>query len=203
MTSATITETFDHVLETDPKRVALVGPTRSLRYDELDAAADAAAAALCESGVRPGDRVAASLPNDVDIVVAFHGVMRLGAIWVGVNRALAPPEKGSLLAASAPTLLLADPETAAAHHATWRVLPVAPTGGDSGVDLLSGPQGAARRPPPDATHRRRSPSPAGPPAYPRGSSTRSGTYSSRRRRSSPAGATTKRFARATASRSPS
>ena len=43
-----------------------------------------------------GDRVAASLPNDTDVVVAFHGAMRLGAVWVGVNRALAPPEKGFL-----------------------------------------------------------------------------------------------------------
>ena len=49
--------------------------------------------------------MAAVLPNEADIVFAFHGAMRLGAIWVGINQALAPPEKAFLLAdsrASAP-----------------------------------------------------------------------------------------------------
>ena len=59
----TISETFDHVLESEPDRTALV-TSGSLSYRELDAAANAAAATLVEFGVRPGDRVAASLPND-------------------------------------------------------------------------------------------------------------------------------------------
>lgn len=41
---------------------------------------------------RPGDRVAACLPNDLDIVVAFHGAQRIGAIWTGINEAY--PERG-------------------------------------------------------------------------------------------------------------
>lgn len=93
----TITEVFDRVLEVDPRRLALVGPLNALSYEEFDARANAAAAALHQLGARPGDRVAASLPNDVDIAVAFHGAMRMGAIWVGVNRNLAPPEKDVLL----------------------------------------------------------------------------------------------------------
>jgi long-chain acyl-CoA synthetase len=153
----TVTETFDHVLEVEPGRPALAAPSGSLTYEELDAAADAAAAALSELGVRPGDRVAASLPNDVDIVVAFHGAMRLGAIWVGVNRALAPAEKETLLAAATPTLVLADPEIAAAsasaHGSTWRVLPVDPTDTDAAgggwAAALAASAGAGRLPPPD------------------------------------------------------
>jgi long-chain acyl-CoA synthetase len=147
---STITETFDQVLDTDPERPALVGPTRSLRYDQLDAAADAAAAALAGLGVRPCDRVAASLPNDVDIVVAFHGAMRLGAIWVGVNRALAPAEKETLLAAATPTVFVADPQTAAAHRSTWRVLAVDPADVEGEwAAALAASAGAARLPPPD------------------------------------------------------
>jgi long-chain acyl-CoA synthetase len=146
----TITETFDHVLDVDPGRQALVGPAGSPTYGELDGAADAAAAALAELGVRPGDRVAASLPNDVDIVVAFHGAMRLGAIWLGVNRALAPAEKEALLAASTPTLVLADPEAAAGVGSTWRVVPVGPTDADGGwAEAVAACAGAGRLPPPD------------------------------------------------------
>jgi acyl-CoA synthetase (AMP-forming)/AMP-acid ligase II len=67
---------------------------------------------LLSLGVRTGDRVAASLPNEADIVLAFHGAMRIGAVWVGVNRALAPPEKAYLLGDSGSSLLLCDHATA-------------------------------------------------------------------------------------------
>ncbi len=88
-----IAEVFDRVLAVDPEREALVSRSRRLSYAELDREANRAAHVLRGLGVRAGDRVAACLPNDVDVVVAFHGAMRLGAVWVGVNRALAPPEK--------------------------------------------------------------------------------------------------------------
>ena len=107
----TITQTLDHVLETDPGRMAVEGPSGRLSYEGLDSAANAAAAALRDLGVKPGDRVAASLPNDLGIVVAFHGAMRLGAIWVGINRNLAAPEKEVLLAAADPAVYLAEPAT--------------------------------------------------------------------------------------------
>jgi acyl-CoA synthetase (AMP-forming)/AMP-acid ligase II len=42
----------------------------------------------------------------VDIVVAFLGAMRLGAVWVGLNRALAGPEKAYQLRDSGARLLL-------------------------------------------------------------------------------------------------
>ncbi len=63
-------------------------------------------------GVRPGDRVAGALPNDLDVILAFHGAMRVGAVWVGVNRALAPPEKQYLLDDSGTSLFLCDGPTA-------------------------------------------------------------------------------------------
>jgi len=62
--------------------------------------------------VRAGDRVAGALPNELDVILAFHGAMRLGAVWVGINRALAPPEKQFLLDDSGTSLLLCDTPTA-------------------------------------------------------------------------------------------
>ena len=107
---ASIARVLDGALADDPAREALVTRTRRLTYAELDAAANRAAHALRDLGVRSGDRVAASLPNDADVVIAFHGAMRLGAVWLGVNRALAPPEKRYLLEDSGSTLLLCDDE---------------------------------------------------------------------------------------------
>ena len=50
------------------------------------------------------------MANDLPIVGLFHGVMRLGAIWVGVNRALAPPEKAYLLRNSEASFFVGDSE---------------------------------------------------------------------------------------------
>lgn len=118
-----IAEVFSRALAEDPDREALVTRSGRWSYAELDDACARAAAALADLGVRTGDRVAASLPNEADIVFAFHGAMRLGAIWVGINQALAPPEKAYLLEDSGASLLLGDDATAAALDAHRRDLP--------------------------------------------------------------------------------
>lgn len=105
---ATVAEVLDRALAQDPDRVALVTRTRRLTYAELDRAANRAAEALAGMGIRPGDRVAASLPNEADVVVAFHGAMRLGAVWVGINRALAAPEQRWMLEDCGASLLLSE-----------------------------------------------------------------------------------------------
>jgi long-chain acyl-CoA synthetase len=101
-------DVLDAAVAADPNREAVVCRSGRLSYAELDRLADMAAGALFALGVRPGDRVAVSWPNDLDIVVAFHGAMRLGAIWVGVARVLAPPEKAYLVSDSGASLVLGD-----------------------------------------------------------------------------------------------
>jgi len=106
-----------------PDRLALVGRHGRLSYVELDRRVDQAAVALAELGVVPGVRVAACLPNDVDIVVAFLASQRMGAIWVGVSRLLAGPEKATLLRDSGARLYLATPEMAEQIEACGEDLP--------------------------------------------------------------------------------
>ncbi len=125
-------------LEECPERTALVGRHGRLSYAELDRVADRAARALDDLGVGTGDRVAACLPNDVDIVVAFLAAQRLGAIWVGVNRNLAAPEKAYILNDCGASLYLATPDMADeiegvrdALEAPVRVVAVDPEAADS------------------------------------------------------------------------
>ena len=99
---------LDPVLATEPDREFLVTRSGRWSYRDVDRLADAAADALAGLGVAPGDRVAASLPNDLDVVVAFHGAMRIGAVWVGINRALAPPERQYIIDDSGSCLLLCE-----------------------------------------------------------------------------------------------
>ena len=137
---STIARVLDRALADDPDREALVTRSRRFSYAELDRAADRAARVLLDLGVAPGDRVAVSLPNDADIVVAFHGAMRLGAVWVGVNRALAGPEKRWQLADCRSSLLLSDDPLDDAgvpivDTATWRSALDAASDGPVGVDV--------------------------------------------------------------------
>ncbi len=136
----TVARVFDRALADDPDREALVTRSHRLTYAELDRLADRAARALADLGVGTGDRVAACLPNEADVVVAFHGAMRLGAVWVGVNRALAPPEKCWQLADCGASLLLTDEPLDDAgvpvvDAAAWRAALDAATEGPVGVDV--------------------------------------------------------------------
>lgn len=105
----TVPHVLDAALRNRPEATALVARSASLSYAELDARAAAAAGALWELGVRPGDRVAGCLPNDLDVVLAFHGTQRIGAIWAGVGEALSAPEQQVLVDLCRPTLVLAGP----------------------------------------------------------------------------------------------
>jgi long-chain acyl-CoA synthetase len=137
---ATVARVLDRALADDPDSEALVTRSHRLTYAELDRQADRAARALADLGVGTGDRVAASLPNEADVVVAFHGAMRLGAVWVGVNRALAPPEKRWQLADCGASLLLADEplddaEVPVLDVTGWRAAVGAAAGGPVEVDV--------------------------------------------------------------------
>ena len=109
---ADVASVLDEPCRTRPDHEALVGRYHRLTFAQLDAAADRATAAFAALGVLPGDRIAASLPNQPELVVAFLGAMRLGAIWVGINTALAPPEKSHMLGDCGAALLLTTPEIA-------------------------------------------------------------------------------------------
>lgn len=90
-----------------PEKTALVGTSGRLSFAELADEVSRAAAALDDLGVRAGDRVAASLPNDIDIAVALMGIWARGAVFVGVHTVLAPPEKRYLIDDCEPSLYVA------------------------------------------------------------------------------------------------
>lgn len=112
MDDIAIARILDRHLGQRPDAPAVIARSGTLTYAQLDAAADAAAGALWELGVRPGDRVAACLPNDLDIVVAFHGAQRVGALWAGIGEALAPAEQQALVGMIEPRVVLAGPRCA-------------------------------------------------------------------------------------------
>lgn len=111
--SRTVTDVLRPALRHRPDAPAIIARSGALTYADLDRAASAAAGAMWQLGVRPGDRVAACLPNDLDVVVAFHGAQRIGAIWVGINEAFTADEQQALADLAAPSLILAGPRSQA------------------------------------------------------------------------------------------
>jgi long-chain acyl-CoA synthetase len=104
----TVGAILERQLQRNPHKLALVGRSARYSYIELDAQVARAAAVFYAQGIRRYDRIAACLPNDVDIVIALLACARLGAIWVGVNRPLAAPEKAFILQDSGTSLYLTD-----------------------------------------------------------------------------------------------
>ncbi len=95
---ATLTDFLTAAVAQFPQRPATYFAGHTLTYSELDAQVAAAAGALREMGVRPGDRVAILLPNCPQHVVAFFAILRLGAVVVEHNPRYTAHELTPLLA---------------------------------------------------------------------------------------------------------
>jgi long-chain acyl-CoA synthetase len=142
---------LERALVRDPAHEALVCADTRLTYEELDRSADRAAGALATMGIKEDDVVAVSLPNASDIVITFHAVARLGAIWLGVNRNLAPPEKHFILRDAKARVLLASPDVADglgpdSYESSASPIIVVGEGVGSWRDMVDGSPASYRRP---------------------------------------------------------
>jgi long-chain acyl-CoA synthetase len=90
-----------------PDHVAVTLDGVGFTYAELLRDADRLAAWLRSRGVREGDRVGLILPNSLDFVVAYYGILRAGGVVVPMNPLLKCREIEHQLADSGTKLLLA------------------------------------------------------------------------------------------------
>ncbi|MHC5905550.1 long-chain-fatty-acid--CoA ligase [Streptomyces sp. S6] len=75
-----------------PERTAIVFGELRLSYAQVEAAAGQVANLLVEAGVRPGDKVALSMPNLPYFTFAYYGILKAGATVVPLNVLLKPRE---------------------------------------------------------------------------------------------------------------
>jgi long-chain acyl-CoA synthetase len=68
-----------------PHKIALIFEEKSFTYKQLDQLAGQVANGLKELGVKKGDRVALFLPNIPEFIIAYLGILKLGAIAVSVS----------------------------------------------------------------------------------------------------------------------
>ena len=82
-----------HARGTRPALIS-VAQDRTVTFDELDAAADEAAAALIALGISGGDRVGVWSANRIEWIVVQYAASRIGAILVNINPAYRQTELG-------------------------------------------------------------------------------------------------------------
>jgi fatty-acyl-CoA synthase len=76
----------------DPQRPFVVFGDRRCSYAQLDAQSSALAAALHQLGIEAGDRMALTLPNWPEFIVAVFAAAKLGAVIVPLNPRFTSPE---------------------------------------------------------------------------------------------------------------
>ncbi len=80
-----LTEYLRRWAKRQPDKPAIIFYGNELTYRQIDTLSDRLAALLECCGVRNGDRVAVFMPNCPQFIIAFFGILKLGAIFVPVN----------------------------------------------------------------------------------------------------------------------
>ena len=93
-----------------PDRVAIHYRDGEITYRQLDDAVARCRGALAAQGVRPGDRVALVMSDSPDMVIAFLGIMGIGAIAVPCSTLLPPDGLSYVFKDSEAKLVIVSPE---------------------------------------------------------------------------------------------
>jgi O-succinylbenzoic acid--CoA ligase len=112
----------------EPDSIAVELPDRSVTYRELSTLVSRGGGALAGFGVKPGDRVAVWVKNDLPSLVALWAVPRMGGVVVPISSRLTHLEVMAQLDLVDPALILgSDALTGRTTHATGSLFDGRPT----------------------------------------------------------------------------
>ena len=80
-----VNEAFDEATEKWKDRTAIIFYGKKITYQELREKVDRFATALSHLGIKKGDRVALLLLNSPEFIIAFFGVIKVGAIVTPIS----------------------------------------------------------------------------------------------------------------------
>jgi len=87
-----VVESFDEATEKWKDKTALIFYGRKITYGELRDHVDRVATALCDLGVKKGDRVALLLLNSPQFIIAYFGAVKAGATVTAISPVYVSPE---------------------------------------------------------------------------------------------------------------
>ena len=91
-----------------PDKIAVVCKEERLTYRRLDRLSDLLAEGLIARGVKKGDRVGLFLENSCEYVIAYFGILKIGAVVVGLNSQYVARELEVLLNDCSPKIIITD-----------------------------------------------------------------------------------------------
>ncbi len=126
---------LERAAERDPDKTAAISEgTQALTYGELDAAASRLGNALGTLGIGPGERVSILLANSLEFLIAYFGILKLGAVVAPVNILYRAGEVRYVLNNAGPRALIAGAEHLQVVQDVWTECPrlehVVVVGGD-------------------------------------------------------------------------
>lgn len=135
-----------------PDHVALIFREERITYRALDSWIDRASAGIATLGVRKGDRVGLMVGNVPEFVVAYHAIVRAGAVVIPLNTMYTVDEVGYILSdAEARAVIVGEPFLGAVGglHETLPMLEHVVVVGDGAIGTMSFDQLCSRgdRPP--------------------------------------------------------
>lgn len=128
MVATSVHQLLEQSARARPDHPFLIDGAETSTYAQVDAAATRAARGLVARGVARGDRVGLLAPNSSFYVIAYHAILKAGAVVVPLNTAAAPDALGRALVDCEARALVASP-----RHA--KMLPGI-TGAAPGVSLV-------------------------------------------------------------------
>ncbi len=87
-----VVDNFNRITEKWKGKTALVFYGRKISYGELRDHVDRFATALCDLGIKKGDKIALFLLNSPQFVIAYLGGLKAGAILTGISPVYVSPE---------------------------------------------------------------------------------------------------------------
>ena len=113
--------------------VAIAGPSASLTYAELVTAVESLASGLQSIDAKPGSRVGICARNTVEHLLALLATYAAGKVWVPLNPRNGRAELDAMIAATRPTIMIADETCVDRFSATSAPLILAKTTTTSGA----------------------------------------------------------------------
>jgi fatty-acyl-CoA synthase len=87
LNTLSVSQVLERAAALAPDKIAVVDGDRRKTYQELNGMATRLALSLSDLGFRKGDRVAIYMKNSLELVIAFYGLQKIGAVvaWVSPN----------------------------------------------------------------------------------------------------------------------
>jgi len=73
-----------------PDKVAVIHDSERATYQQINAQANSLSRCMLESAIEPGDRIALLLENNVDYIISYYAILKLGAVAAPLNPGLKP-----------------------------------------------------------------------------------------------------------------